>query len=240
MPRVSDRRDRNRNNGAVDVERTSRSFRPAASLTEQIAAHIADEIIRGRMAPQERIRELRVARELGVSRGSVREALLLLERRHLVDIVPRKGAMVAELSRRQHDDLYDLLQILYTGIAGRLAELWDEDDLPTFTRHVDAIEAAADADDVDAFADGAEAFLFAALGMVRNQYLDTVVDTLLPVSRRALHRLRELDEDALENGATHWRELLEAIAAQEHAAVERVLQGLFAAWREGLTRALSH
>ena len=80
-----------------------RNFLPAASLTEQIAEHIAEAIIRGRMAPQERIRELRVAQELGVSRGSVREALLLLERRHLIQIVPRKGAVVAELSRRQHD-----------------------------------------------------------------------------------------------------------------------------------------
>ncbi len=222
------------------MERTSRSFRPASSLTEQIAHHIAEAIIRGRMAPQERIRELRVAKELGVSRGSVREALLLLERRHLVDIVPRKGAVVSELSRRQHDDLYDLLQTLYTRIAARLAELWDEDDLPTFAVHVEAIERAAAKDDVDGFADGAEGFLFAALGMVRNQYLGAVVDTLLPVSRRALHRLRELDEDALETGAEHWRALLDAIAAQEHAAVERVLQGLFAAWREGLTRALSH
>lgn len=226
--------------GVVDVERTSRSFRPAASLTEQIADHIAEAIIRGRMAPQERIRELRVARELGVSRGSVREALLLLERRHLVEIEPRKGAMVSELSRRQHDDLYEVLQTLYTRIAARLAELWDEDDLPIFAAHVEAIEAAADANDVDAFADGAEGFLFAALGMVRNQYLDAVVDTLLPVSRRALHRLCELDEEALETGAAHWRDLLDAIASQEHAAVERVLQGLFAAWREALTRALSH
>jgi DNA-binding GntR family transcriptional regulator len=218
----------------------SRTFRPAASLTEQIADHIADAIIRGRLAPQERIRELRVARELGVSRGSVREALLLLERRHLVEIVPRKGAMVSELSRRQHDDPYDLLETLYARIAGRLAELWDEEDLPVFAGHVDAIEAAAREDDVDGFSDAAEGFLFSALGMVRNQYLDAVVDTLLPVSRRALHRLREFDEAALEIGARHWRALLDAIAEQEHAAVERVLRQLFAAWREGLTRALSH
>ena len=222
------------------MEQRSPTFHPAASLTEQIADHIADAIIRGRMAPQERIRELRVARELGVSRGSVREALLLLQRRHLVDIVPRKGAMVAELSRRQHDDLYDLLETLYTRIGARMAELWDEDDLPVFERQVVAIEAAAREDDVDGFADAAEGFLFAALGMVRNQYLDAVVDTLLPVSRRALHRLSALDEDALATGAAHWRALLDAIAAQERAAVERVLQGLFAAWREGLTRALSH
>ena len=217
-----------------------RNFLPAASLTEQIADHIAEAIVRGRMAPQERIRELRVAQELGVSRGSVREALLLLERRHLVQIVPRKGAVVAELSRRQHDDLYDILETLYARIAGRLAEMWDEDDLPLFARHVEAIEAAAARDDVDAFADAAEAFLASALGMVRNQYLGHVMETLLPVTRRALHRLRELDDDALETGAQHWRDLLEAIAAQDRDTVDGVLRRLFAAWRDALTRALCH
>ena len=217
-----------------------RNFLPAASLTEQIADHIAEAIIRGRMAPQERIRELRVAQELGVSRGSVREALLLLERRHLIQIVPRKGAVVAELSRRQHDDLYDVLETLYARIAGRLAEMWDEEDLPLFTRHVEDIEAAAASDDVDGFADAAEAFLERALGMVRNQYLGHVVDTLLPVTRRALHRLRELDDDALHTGARHWRDLLDAIAEQDHTAVDAVLRQLFAAWRDALTRALCH
>ena len=105
------------------MQRAEPGFTPAASLTEQIADHIADDIIRGRMAPQERIRELRVARSLGVSRGSVREALLLLERRHLIEIVPRRGAVVADLSRRQLDDLYEILETLYGRIARRMADL---------------------------------------------------------------------------------------------------------------------
>jgi DNA-binding GntR family transcriptional regulator len=222
------------------VERTAPDFRPAASLTEQIAEHIAEEIIRGRLAPQERIRELRVAQSLGVSRGSVREALLLLERRHLVEIVPRRGAVVSDLSRRQLDDLYDLLETLYGRVAARMAELWDEEDLPEFARRVEAIEAAAACDDVDGFAEAGEAFLDAALGMVRNQYLDAVLEALMPVSRRALHRVRALDDDALVNGAAHWRALLDAISAQDRAAVDDALAGLFSAWREGLTRALCH
>ena len=70
-------------------------FKPAASLTEQIANHLSDEIINGRLAPLERIQELKVAKDLGVSRGSVREALLIVEGRHLIDIIPRRGAVVS-------------------------------------------------------------------------------------------------------------------------------------------------
>ena len=71
------------------------SFKPAVSLTEQIADHLGSEIISGKLQPSERIQELKVAKDLGVSRGSVREALLILEGRHLIEIYPRRGAVVS-------------------------------------------------------------------------------------------------------------------------------------------------
>ena len=44
------------------------------SLSEQIAKHISEQIIRGELVEGERIQELRIAAELDVRRGSVREA----------------------------------------------------------------------------------------------------------------------------------------------------------------------
>ena len=76
------------------------SFKPNDSLTEQIARFLGKQIIGGDMQPGERIQELRIAAELNVSRGSVREALLILQRRHLVDIYPRRGAIVASIAMR--------------------------------------------------------------------------------------------------------------------------------------------
>ena len=67
----------------------------AHSLSEQIAKHISEQIIRGELVEGERIQELRIASELDVSRGSVREALLLLERTQLIEIFPRRGAIVS-------------------------------------------------------------------------------------------------------------------------------------------------
>ena len=54
------------------------------SLSEQIAKHISEQIISGELVEGERIQELRIAKELDVSRGSVREALLIVERTHLI------------------------------------------------------------------------------------------------------------------------------------------------------------
>ena len=70
-------------------------FQAPESLSEQIAQHIGLRIIKAQLKPKERIQELKVAKELDVSRGSVREALLILERRHLVNIFPRKGVGIS-------------------------------------------------------------------------------------------------------------------------------------------------
>ena len=67
-------------------------------LAEQIADRIAQQIITGELLEGERIPELRIAKEMQVSRGSVREALLLLQRTHLIEIYPRRGAIVTEIS----------------------------------------------------------------------------------------------------------------------------------------------
>ena len=84
------------------------TFKAPDSLAEQIAHHLAERIIRGELKERERIQEQKVTQTLNVSRGSVREALLILERRHLVNILPR-AAQVSELSPQHVESLYALI-----------------------------------------------------------------------------------------------------------------------------------
>ena len=62
----------------------------------------------GRLAPGARIKQELVARDLGVSRTPVREALHLLESDGLVQLIPRRGAVVQPLT---HDDARDLCEM---------------------------------------------------------------------------------------------------------------------------------
>ena len=96
----------------------------ANSLSEQIARHISEQIIRGELVEGERIQELRIASELDVSRGSVREALLLLERTQLIEIYPRRGAIVSEMSALQVRALFEMCCLLLGQIVQRMAETW--------------------------------------------------------------------------------------------------------------------
>ena len=54
------------------------TFKALDSLAEQIAHYLAERIIRGELKERERIQEQKVTQALNVSRGSVREALLIL------------------------------------------------------------------------------------------------------------------------------------------------------------------
>jgi DNA-binding GntR family transcriptional regulator len=81
---------------------------------------IREAILDGRLEPGRRLKEEELARELGISRTPVREALLILQAEGLVHATPNRGAAV-----RVHDadDLRDLYQLraLLEGYAARLA-----------------------------------------------------------------------------------------------------------------------
>lgn len=70
---------------------------PAASNVDVAAGALRDAIVKGRLKPGERITEVAVAEELGISRGPIREAIRLLEHDGLLKIEPNKGACVPEV-----------------------------------------------------------------------------------------------------------------------------------------------
>lgn len=88
------------------------------TIAEQIADACARRIVEGGLAGGERLTEQEVADRFGVSRGPVREAFRLLERRRLVELTPRKGARVRPLSLETMAHLFDV-RIALAGLAAR-------------------------------------------------------------------------------------------------------------------------
>jgi DNA-binding GntR family transcriptional regulator len=81
---------------------------------------IREAIIDGRLLPGQRLKEEELARELGISRTPVREALLVLQSEGLVDAEPNRGAAVRAHDAADLDDLYQLRALL-EGYAARRA-----------------------------------------------------------------------------------------------------------------------
>ncbi|MGI9951733.1 GntR family transcriptional regulator [Moorellaceae bacterium AZ2] len=83
--------------------------------------HILREaILTGKLKPGERMVERHLARQLGVSRTPVREAIRKLELEGLVEHVPRRGVVVARISKREAWEIYNIRAVL-EGLAARLA-----------------------------------------------------------------------------------------------------------------------
>ena len=76
-------------------------------------------VVEGRLAAGEWINEAELCQQLQISRTPLREALKVLATEGLVELVPRRGARVAQLSLRELTDLFEAL----AGVEGLAAEL---------------------------------------------------------------------------------------------------------------------
>lgn len=102
--------------GIVEDGRAPLTKSASTAATELIRAAIVD----GRLEPGRRLKEEELARELGISRTPVREALLVLQTEGLIESAPNRGATVRSYDADDLDDLYQLRAVL-EGFAARLA-----------------------------------------------------------------------------------------------------------------------
>ena len=85
-------------------------------------ALIRDAIVEGKLAPGKRLKEDELARELGISRTPIREALRVLQSEDLVVATPNRGAVVRAHAAEELEDLYELRALLEGHAAYRAAE----------------------------------------------------------------------------------------------------------------------
>lgn len=99
---------------SIEIERTGHSF------ADQAEAALREQILSGHRAPGDRLNEVEIAAELGVSRGPVREAMQRLARDGLVLVQPHRGSFVRNLEPDEIVELYDV-RIALESTAARLA-----------------------------------------------------------------------------------------------------------------------
>ena len=90
------------------------------SLRGRVFQAIQENILNGAYKENEELRENTIAKELGVSRTPVREALRQLELEGLVKIVPNKGACVTGITKKDVKDIYAIRSLL-EGLCARWA-----------------------------------------------------------------------------------------------------------------------
>lgn len=199
------------------------SFKAPDSLSEQIAQHLGQLIITGKLKPGDRIQELRVANELNVSRGSVREAYLILARRYLIDIVPRKGAVVSAMTPKHVRDVYEMNILLIGQLCRRATQNWKEGELEPFLELLQLMEGYVANAQVMQFYDATFNFARMAYQFVDNPYLEDMLEDLQPAVRRTYYFAINLNQAEIDTSMLFFKELMACILSRDVDGSEQKL-----------------
>jgi DNA-binding GntR family transcriptional regulator len=175
------------------------------TLWEQVRDRLREDILAGRLQPGTELSEVALAREFGTSRGPLREALGRLASEGLVTITPRRGAVVAQLSREEFIDAYQVREALET-LAARLAvPLMSDAEIAHLRELCELMDRAARQDEVRVFFDTNNSFHEALVRGSRNRKLHDVhrmlVGQMVPYLPRSLELRGNLQQSVAEHQA---------------------------------------
>ena len=92
------------------------------TLRAQAHTILRDAIVEGRFVPGERLNEVQLAEEIGVSRGTLREAMRNLEQEGLLVSNPHRGTFVRQFTAQEADELQEVRLGLEITAACRIGE----------------------------------------------------------------------------------------------------------------------
>lgn len=155
-------------------------------LRDVVFKTLRGAILRGELKPGERLMEIRLANELGVSRTPIREAIRMLELEGLVLMVPRRGAQVAKITEK---DLKEVLEVrigLDELAIGFACERVTSEQLEAIREAGMYFESLADSEDLTAVAEADVRFHDRIYDAAGNQRLNQILSNL----REQMYRYR--------------------------------------------------
>ena len=184
------------------------SYQP---LREVVCESLREAIRKGVLRPGERIMEIKLAEELGVSRTPVREAIRKLELEGYVIMMPRRGTYVASMSIRDINEIFEIRTALESLSNGLAAERITDEELESLQRLLVMIGGYVEEGNMDKIVEMDIEFHDLLYRAARNSRLVGIISNL----REQLTRFRTLSMSypgRLETTLEEHREIVEAIA----------------------------
>jgi DNA-binding GntR family transcriptional regulator len=126
-------------------------LRKHKTLREQIVSSLRESIVKGELKSGQKLTEPELAEKLGISRTPIREAFRQLESEGFLTVIPRRGAVVSSLTRKEVQDFYEIKSLL-EGYAARVAaQRVTKKDIEKLKKINEQLEALIEEDDVEAF-----------------------------------------------------------------------------------------
>ncbi|SDH01129.1 GntR family transcriptional regulator [Halanaerobium congolense] len=119
------------------------------SLKDVAVNYLTEKILTGEYKPNEKINEVQVAKELGISRAPIREGIKELSSQGLVKQIPRKGTYVVELTEKDIKEIYQIRLSLESCIIDKIIDndKLNEKDFKFLEDKIELMEETANSDD---------------------------------------------------------------------------------------------
>lgn len=189
-------------------------------LRDVVFHTLRQAILRGELKPGERLMEIHLAQKLGVSRTPVREAMRKLELEGLVRMIPRKGAVVAEITISDLEDVLEVRMALEELAVKLACKMLTPEQIEEIGSLADEFEQTLYGEDVGACAQADMRFHEAIYEATGNGRLVQILNNL----REQMYRYRMeylKDRDAHQQLVQEHAEILKALADGD---VDRALE----------------
>lgn len=192
------------------------------SARNRVYAYVRDGILRRQIKPGAFLEEELVSAAVGVSRTPVREAFHRLEAERWIDLLPRRGALVRQVTAQELVDVYEVRRVIETHAARRLcnearavpALAWDKlremqaDPPPSIEIHVELDQA----------------FHRALVDTLGNDVMTEMYDTLRSRQQRVALSAFGAMPARIRTILDEHEALIAALEAHDAAEAERVLE----------------
>ncbi|RQO42082.1 phosphonate utilization associated transcriptional regulator [Variovorax sp. KBW07] len=199
------------------------AFLQSSSLPMLMQEEIERLIMTGELPVGSRINESELSQRFNTSRGPIREALRALEEAGLVRNEKNRGVFVREIAFEEADEIYELREALEEIIGRRVALAIKPDAVERLRAMLDAMRSAAQAQDVEQYAQLNLQFHEILLDTAGSKKLTETYKRL--VKELHLFRMRALDSGGgLRVSADEHRDIVEAIASGNPDIAGRALR----------------
>ena len=195
-----------------------------SSLVDQVHSFIIKRIQRREILPRDRLNIEELAKEFGVSRTPVREAIRKLELEGLVLMIPRRGAEVARISEKSLKDVLEVRRSLEELAIELACQRMTEEDMQALEEAQKAFKAAIDQGDAMKIAETDEAYHDVIYHSTRNKRLVQILNNL----REQMYRFRLeyiKDEDKRQILQLEHEKILAALRLRHMAEAKAVARG---------------
>ena len=145
---------------------------------QELVTRMENMILTGLLQPRERLVELKLSEELGVSRFWIRDAFKILETKGLIKVVPYKGAVVCDLDEQEIEDIFEVRIELDALATRKAAENVKKSDISILKRMAKQFEGSVRSGDPGDMISANENFHDYIYKLSRNQTLVQMINQL--------------------------------------------------------------